>query len=289
MFRARSNPPGVRRLRPSEESRLRAELARNHAENAYLLGLLADYSLRGLGEMGWGAFYWFESPGGIEGIFYGDATGLVVLTESSQSALARFADYCLQKEVAVKRIIAAREPARLLHQFLHAKSPEGKNFQRWFEEVGMILTPERLEVCTEPRLRGAVPSEAMQVAQGAAEAMLEELHVETAEDEFQRLVRSKADLIDKGRYYVLEESGSILFQAYLSASLSEVGQIQGVWVPPEHRGRGLATRCLGEMCKRCFLTHGALVLSVQKRNLPALAVYRKLGFAPFQDRVSIWY
>lgn len=264
------------------------ELSNHRDENAYLLGLLSDYTLAGLIRMPWGRFY---RPGnGVgKGVFYGDITGLVVASGANDRGAETFARLVVNDGLFMNRIISASEQTLLLHEALAQEDSRWTLVQNRFEEYAMRLVPTDLPDEREPRLRIADMHQARAVAQGSARAMREEIEVEAKGEEFERLVRSKLDLIQRRRYYILEEAGEIRFQAYLSACLPDVGQIQGVWVPPEHRNRGIATRCLAEMCRRCLAASDHLVLRVQKRNLAALAVYRKIGFAPFKDSLSIWY
>ena len=222
-------------------------------------------------------------------MFYVDVTGLVILYDASEEAVAAFAEFCHRRRISIIRIIAAHDAVVSLHRSLSRLNGCADNVCRRFPEWGMMVVPEKLRDDAEPRLRLAYPHDVEKVAKGAVLAMAEELGLETRDEDLDRLLRSKKDLIERGRYYVLEVDGTVLFQAYLSAKLPEVSQIQGVWVPPDYRGKGVATRCLTEMARRCLGFSDRLVLRVQKRNKPAEAVYRKVGFQPFMDYLSVWY
>jgi hypothetical protein len=274
---------------PSEEQRLVEELSKSPNENAYLLGLIQDYSLYDLLRMPWGRFFWFEKGGRIEGIFYSDVTGVLVVSEGTQESLSLFSEFVVEEGLFVNRIIAAKRFVLPFHELLSRHEARWQNVVQSFEEDAMVLERVNMRSGIEPKLRFAQPHEAHRVAIGSAAAMTEELEIQTEGEEFERLVRSKVDLIQRKRYFVFEEEGSIRFQAYLSASLPRVGQVQGVWVPPEFRNEGIATRCMAEMCRRCLETSDRLVLRVQKRNLPAQRVYHKIGFEPFLDCLSLWF
>lgn len=279
----------VRRVTGVEEKRLIQFLSRSIEENVYLLGLIKDYSVAELSRMQWGWFFWYQSHKGIDGVFYLDTTGLAVISPSSPEALSAFAAFVVEEDLNLTRIISEEKLARSLDEYLHQR-----NVTRWkklqvFEEHGMVLSQDALAPFDEPDLRLAHPREATEIAHHAAAAMLEELNLKTDEVEMERLIRSKIDLIGRDRYYVLRIGGRILFQAFLSTLLPEVALIQGVWVPREYRGLGIATRCTAEMCRRSFDISDRILLRVQKRNLPAVRVYRKVGFRPFLNYLSIWY
>ena len=279
----------IRRVTGAEEKRLVEVLRRSLDENAYLLGLIQDYSVAELARMQWGWFFWYQSHKGIDGVFYLDTTGLAVLSPSSPEALMAFAAFVVAEDLNLLRIISEEKMARRLDDSLRQRGIAWRNPLQVFEEHAMVLAQDSLAPMDEPDLRLAHPREATEIAHNAAAAMLEELNLKTDEGEMERLIRSKIDLIGRDRYYVLRIGGRILFQAFLSTLLPEVALIQGVWVPREYRGLGIATRCTAEMCRRSFAFSDRILLRVQKRNLPAVAVYRKVGFRPFLNYLSIWY
>lgn len=273
----------------TDEKQLAHHLYSSLYENAYLLGLIQDYSVRDLAEMDWGRFYWCSFNGEIEGVLYLDVTGLAVLDNASPRSIRVFAELIQENQMHLGRVIARKEVAEYLDQCLKKLDPRWRWVSQAFEEVGMILDRSSLTSYQEPRLRLANAWEARDVAAGSARAMEEELNLCTGVDEFERLYRSKVDLIKRKRYYILREEDRILFQAFLCASLPDVGLIQGVWVPAEFRKQGIATRCMAQMCRECLKHSENLILRVQKRNYAAHAVYSKTGFQPFMDYLSIWY
>ncbi|MCA9412553.1 MAG: GNAT family N-acetyltransferase [Candidatus Omnitrophica bacterium] len=287
MFARKSQPPKLRPVSVREETDLIRDLEIHPHENAYLLGLLHDYTLKGLQQMNWGNFYRAMDP--YPQVLYQDVTGLVVLSRTDPQTISQFARLLNTATLRTTRIIANEETAVGLHTCLVDLSPRWKKIRVDFPEQGMILNPDDLVALDESELRYARPEEAKMIAEGSAHAMREEIGIDTREDEFDRLVRSKSDLIEKNRYFILAENGEILFQAYLSARLPKAGQIQGVWVPPEHRNKGIATRCLAAMCRKTFESCESIVLRVQTRNLPARAAYLKVGFKDFLSYRSIWF
>ncbi len=272
-----------------DEKQLVHHLYRSLDENAYLLGLIQDYSVKDLAEMDWGRFYWCSFGGEIEGVLYLDITGLAVLDNASPRSIRVFAEFIQENQMHVGRVIARKEVTEYLDQCLKKLDPRWRWISQAFEEEGMILDRGSISPHQESRLRLANPWEARDVATGSAQAMEEELRLRTGVEEFERLYRSKVDLIKRKRYYILREKDRILFQAFLCASLPDASLIQGVWVPADLRNQGIATRCIAQMCRECLKFSDHLILRVQKRNLPAHAVYTKVGFRPFMDYLSIWY
>ena len=71
----------------------------------------------------------------------------------------------------------------------------------------------------------------------------------------------------------------VVFKAELGAVSSRVAQVQGVWVNPSDRGRGLATPGMAAVVQRTRRdVVGVVSLYVNGFNAPALAAYRRAGF-----------
>ncbi|MCI9887246.1 GNAT family N-acetyltransferase [Micrococcales bacterium 31B] len=85
-------------------------------------------------------------------------------------------------------------------------------------------------------------------------------------------------------------SGVVDFKAEVGALANGVAQIHGVWVRPDARGQGLATRCLGAVLNLCLGMHAPHVtLYVNDYNLPARKLYAKLGFAQVEEFATILF
>jgi hypothetical protein len=71
----------------------------------------------------------------------------------------------------------------------------------------------------------------------------------------------------------------IVFKADLASVTPQVAQIQGVWVAPRLRGRGLAAPAMAAVCATTRREVSPVVsLYVNAYNAPALAAYRRVGF-----------
>ncbi len=287
MFHRKKKPHDYHPIPWRQEESLIRNLKSNIRENTYLLGLLQDYSLRGIHQMKWGKFYLIDEP--IPQVLYQDVTGLVVVSHSMPEAIRVFSQILHHSEIRTTRIISQEDTAIGLHNGLIECSSKWAKTRVEFPEVGMVLERQRLAGLPGMKLRMAYPEEAEVIAKGSAHAMAEEIEVDTQGSDFDRLVQSKAELIERNRYYILEEKGEIKFQAYLSARMPETSQIQGVWVPPPFRNQGIATHCIAEMCRQVLEFSESIVLRVQVRNQPARTAYEKVGFKHFLNYRSIWY
>ena len=85
------------------------------------------------------------------------------------------------------------------------------------------------------------------------------------------------------------EGGGLRFRACVSAVTADAAQVSGVYTAPALRNQGIARRGVGELCLRLFERSRAACLFVNDANAPAIAVYRRLGFAPRAAWYSAFY
>ena len=87
------------------------------------------------------------------------------------------------------------------------------------------------------------------------------------------------DLVLGGRAFARIEGGQVLFKAELGAVSAHACQIQGVWVHPEQRGRGIGTAGTAAVVAEALRTVAPVVsLYVNDFNLPARRAYDRVGF-----------
>jgi uncharacterized protein len=86
------------------------------------------------------------------------------------------------------------------------------------------------------------------------------------------------DLVLAGRAFARIEGGKVLFKAELGAVSVRAAQIQGVWVDPEHRGRGLGTLGTATVVAEALRSVAPTVsLYVNDFNQPARRAYERVG------------
>jgi len=99
-----------------------------------------------------------------------------------------------------------------------------------------------------------------------------------------------AELIRGGRSFARIENGQVVFKAEIGAVTPQACQIQGVWVPPELRGRGHASRGMAAVVTEALRSVAPVVsLYVNDFNTPARAAYRRVGFAEVGTFMSVLF
>jgi predicted GNAT family acetyltransferase len=90
--------------------------------------------------------------------------------------------------------------------------------------------------------------------------------------------RRIASLIAAGRAWARFERGEVVFKAEVGSQSPTVGQIQGVWVHPEWRGRGLGVSGTAAMAAAVVASGRIASLYVNSYNTVARATYARIGF-----------
>ncbi|MEO3757369.1 GNAT family N-acetyltransferase [Mycobacterium sp. B14F4] len=90
--------------------------------------------------------------------------------------------------------------------------------------------------------------------------------------------RRVAGLIAAGRAWARFERGRVVFKAEVGSQSPAVGQIQGVWVHPDWRGRGLGTAGTATLASAVVRSGRTASLYVNDFNTVARATYARVGF-----------
>ncbi|HEY3040377.1 MAG TPA: GNAT family N-acetyltransferase [Pyrinomonadaceae bacterium] len=84
--------------------------------------------------------------------------------------------------------------------------------------------------------------------------------------------------IDIGRTWVLEENGKLVFKADIQADTPDVIYLEGVWVAPAERGKGLGRKCMRQLCRDLLTRSKSVCLLVNEDSKRAHTFYRMCNF-----------
>jgi GNAT superfamily N-acetyltransferase len=96
-------------------------------------------------------------------------------------------------------------------------------------------------------------------------------------------------LITSGRAFALMDGSRVLFKADLGSVSGTVSQVQGVWLDPEVRGRGMAAPAMAAVVKLARAITPTVSLYVNDYNVPALKAYLRAGFTPVGEFATVLY
>ncbi|MFC8263779.1 MULTISPECIES: GNAT family N-acetyltransferase [unclassified Streptomyces] len=99
-----------------------------------------------------------------------------------------------------------------------------------------------------------------------------------------------AELIGAGRSFARIEDGKVVFKAEIGAATSQACQVQGVWVAPEHRGRGLSETGMAAVLRYALADVAPVVsLYVNDYNTAARKAYTRVGFREVGAFMSVLF
>ncbi|MBN1093519.1 GNAT family N-acetyltransferase [Blastococcus sp. TML/M2B] len=135
-------------------------------------------------------------------------------------------------------------------------------------------------VVPEPRVRPVRPEELDTLLPAAVAMFTEEIGVSPLRLDGGAGYRARlAELVRAGRALAWIEDGRVVFKAEIGAVSRAACQVQGVWVAPEHRGRGIGAAGTAAVVEHAR-AHVAPVVSlyVNDYNAAARAAYLRVGF-----------
>ncbi|MFF0814237.1 GNAT family N-acetyltransferase [Rhodococcus sp. NPDC003318] len=114
----------------------------------------------------------------------------------------------------------------------------------------------------------------------AIEMFIEEVGIDPRAGDGGRGYRRRvAGLIAAGRAFARFEDDEVIYKAEIGSASRQVGQIQGVWVHPEHRCRGLGAAGTAAVAAAVVDGGRTASLYVNSFNLPARRAYARIGFS----------
>ncbi|WP_331447611.1 GNAT family N-acetyltransferase [Streptomyces xanthochromogenes] len=145
-----------------------------------------------------------------------------------------------------------------------------------------LMVAERMpdDIAPDPYVR-RIRKDEMDVIMPACVAMFtEEVGVSPMAGDGGLLYQARvAELVGSGRSFARIEDGKVVFKAEIGAATNQACQIQGVWVAPEHRGKGLSATGMAAVLRYALADVAPVVsLYVNDFNAPARACYRRVGF-----------
>lgn len=155
-----------------------------------------------------------------------------------------------------------------------------------------LMTTRALpDVAPDPGVR-RVRRDEMDVLMPACVAMFtEEVGVSPLAGDGGLLYQARvAELVSAGRAFARIEDGEVVFKAEIGAVTRHTCQIQGVWVAPSHRGRGLSETGMAAVLHYALRDVAPVVsLYVNDFNTPARAAYRRVGFTEVGAFMSVLF
>lgn len=264
---------GVTQLTITDEDSLRRCLAADPIQNVFPLGFLDASSLqRGLW---WG----FVQHAEVRAAALLVPSRLVVPWSPNPSHAAEIGRALRDRSPPCLTVGPRDACDALWGTFAHGQAPD-----RYYHQRLYVCRTRALPVDI-PGFRAARPDEWRTLARYASAMEIEDLGRDPAAldpDAHESVVRER---IRNERTWLIERAGEIVFTINVGLWTTTACQVGGTYVPPAHRGRGLAKQGMRALVSYLRTKFPAVTLHVNEQNLPAVRTYEATGFeraAPFR-------
>ncbi|NES16103.1 MULTISPECIES: DUF4081 domain-containing GNAT family N-acetyltransferase [Micromonospora] len=207
---------------------------------------------------------------------------------ASAPAVAAFAEQLSAEERLCSSIVGRADAVLGLWDRLSAHWGPARDVR---PNQPLLATDALPDVAADPEVRRVCGHEIDQLFPAAVAMYTEEVGVSPlVEDGGRGYRRRVADLVRAGRAYARFADGKVIFKAELAVVTRRTAQVQGVWVAPEWRGRGIATAAMAAVVRDALARFAPTVsLYVNDFNLPARRVYERCGFRPVGTLATVLF
>lgn len=264
-------------VRPLGASDLNAFLAL--ARRDPVVNVFADYraSTTNLEPRWLGGEIWGRFEGGTLVAACHVGANLVPVQASPEDA-AVFAERALARGRTVSTIVGPQEAVRVFWNGVAASWGQPRE-ARW--EQPHLQIAEAPLVAPDPLVRRTTREDLAEVYPACVAMYTEEVGVSPEEGGGAELYRARVlQLISRGWSFArFDETGRLIFKAEVACATPFAAQIQGVFVPPDCRGQGVAAAGMAAVVEIARREIAPVVsLYVNDWNHAARAVYEKVGF-----------
>jgi uncharacterized protein len=195
----------------------------------------------------------------------------------NRSALRAFADRALRRRRMCSSVVGPAEQVLGLWSELELDWGPAREIR---DDQPLMSTSRESRIPPDPLVRPVRPDELDRYLPAAVAMFIEEVGVDPRAGDGGASYRARvAELISAGRAFARFEGGEVVFKAEIGALSNAVGQIQGVWVHPDHRGNGLGSAGTAAVVDRLVRGLGRTAsLYVNAYNVIAQSAYRRIGF-----------
>jgi uncharacterized protein len=265
---------GLRLLGANDLPEVLALLATDPVPNVFVdyRARLTRLEPRWLGGEAWG---WFRD-GRLTSLCHAAANLVPVLAD--EEALRAFAARAMRKGRVCSTIVGPQEQVEVLWSALETRWDTPREMRRTQPHLEASGPPE---VEPDPLVRRSERGDVEALYPACVAMYTEEVGVSPLVDDGGRGYKRRiTELVRAKRAYARFVGRRVVFKAELAIVTRRTTQVQGVWVDPEFRGRGLAAAAMAAVTRDALHRVAPTVsLYVNDYNTPARRVYAQCGFA----------
>jgi predicted GNAT family acetyltransferase len=275
----------TRVLEPSELGAALAILESEPVANAFVTSRVQIAGLdpwRLGGEM-WG---WY-AEGRLRSLCYSGANLVPIC--ATPEAVRGFADRARRAGRRCSSIVGPAEPTARLWELLRPSWGPAREVRA--NQPLMVTEHPPATVAPDPSVRRIRKDELETIMPACVAMFTEEVGISPLAGDGGLLYQARvAELVGAGRAFARIEDGRVIFKAEIGAATPRACQVQGVWVDPAFRGRGLSETGMAAVVRYALADVAPVVsLYVNDYNAPARAAYRRVGFREVGAFMSVLF
>jgi len=245
----------------------------------------ARFEQVGMNESAMGGQFWGVG-GGRDGLLFAGASMVPLAGDSA--AMRSFAHVAARRGRKCATILG---PADLVLPLWERLEPRWGPARDVRADQPLMSCPGEPLGPLDPQVRLVRPEELDAYFPSAVSMFTEEVGVDPRAGDNGRGYRTRiAELIGARRAYARFDGETVMFKAEVGSLSHTVALIQGVWVHPRLRGRGLAAPAMASVVRSIQSDmHRMPSLYVNQYNRAALRTYRRIGFAQVGTFASVLF
>ncbi|MFH9292970.1 GNAT family N-acetyltransferase [Streptomyces sp. NPDC017520] len=260
-----------------EPSDLRAALAVLESEPVVNAFVTSRVHVAGLDPWRLGGEMWgWYADGMLRSLCYSGANLVPIC--AGPEAVRAFADRARRAGRRCSSIVGPAEPTTQLWRLLEPSWGPAREVRA--NQPLMVTESLSADVTPDPLVRRIRKDETEALMPACVAMFTEEVGISPLAGDGGLLYQARvAELIGAGRSFARIDDGKVVFKAEIGAATPQACQIQGVWVAPEHRGKGLSETGMAAVLRYALADVAPVVsLYVNDYNTPARKAYRRVGF-----------
>lgn len=268
--------PPLRTLGPSDQASASAFCAAHSSHCTYIAGWLHEGGLQ-RNSLVPHAWLFAETRGAeIIGLAYISTTGIAIPSVGTSAALDQLADMARANPNTIRVIVGDRAQVAELWGRLEGRGMRARIAR---DQLGYAVTREELVIPqTAIELELATLVDLDRVVSASAAMAREEAH-DDPQARNPELFRSRiAERLARGRDFIYRSGPELVFKTNIAALSPIGGQVEGIYTPPAHRGRGIGLRGTAAITMWVLERAQRAALLVNEDNAVARRLYEALGY-----------
>jgi predicted GNAT family acetyltransferase len=232
-----------------------------------------------------GELWGWTVDGRLEALCFAGAN--LVPVEAGPQAIQAFAERARRQGRRCSSIVGPMEMVEPLWRLLEPSWGPARTVRSRQPFMAIDADPD---VEPDPLVRRVRPDELDLLYPASVAMFTEEVGISPVQGDPSAYRARVAELIASGRAFARIEDGQVLFKAELGAVTDAACQVQGVWVSPSERGRGLSaagTAAVVAAARRDFSP--VVTLYVNDFNTAARRAYARVGFHDVATFTSVLF